>query len=309
MTDPAYNWKIMGHNKQLRALEQDLKNGTLPHAYLFAGPPHIGKYTLARRLAAMLQCEKNGCGACGVCINIEKNYHSDTIELNDDGETIKIETMRNTLARLATTTPGKYKIFLVKNIERMTLEAANALLKTLEEPGSRVLFLFTSSAPEDLLPTIISRLRMMKFQSVLPGEIVKFLQEKYPFEPAEKLRTIVDLSYGLPGRAVHFAEHQEDFLAVQELFAKVRTILLQGDIVDKFSLVAAVTQDEKLFAEFFDIFLLALRYTMLDEAERGGSPEKIHNTLNVIKQTQQSLRLQKRNVNARLLFEHLMLQT
>ncbi len=309
MTDFTYNWGIMGHKKQLRALEQDLKNGTLPHAYLFTGPPHIGKHTLAKRLATMLQCEKNGCGICGICINIEKNYHQDTIELADDGETIKIETMRNTLARLATTTPGKYKIFLVQNIERMTLEAANALLKTLEEPGSRVLFLFTSSAPEDLLPTVISRLRMMKFQSVLPAEILKFLQEKYPFEPAEKLQTIADLSYGLPGRAVLFTENQEDFLAVRELFGKVRTILQQGDIVDKFSLVATVTQDEKLFTEFFDIFLLALRYTMLDEAEHGGSPEKIHNTLNVIKQTQQSLRLQKRNVNARLLFEHLMLQT
>ncbi len=318
MGQQNYNWKILGHEKQLRALEQDLAGGNLPHAYLFAGPSQIGKYTLARRLAQILQCEAGagqapGCGTCGVCINIEKSYHADTLEIADNGETIKIETMRNTLARMATTSPAKYKILLIENIERMTQESANALLKTLEEPGSQVVFLFTTNHLEDVLQTVLSRIRLVKFNSNGPEEILQFLKEKHPLEPEDKLKTVTDFSFGLAGRAIFFVEHPEDFEKVQVLFERVRNVLERGDIVEKFALVAEVTQDEKLFSEFFDIFLLALRYTMLQEAELNGAEsatsEKLQRTVSVLLQAQESVRLQKRNVNVRLLFEHLMLQT
>ena len=105
---------------------------------------------------------------------------------------------------------------------------------------------------------------------------------------------------------------EEDFQQVRDLFERVRNVLKRNDVVEKFALVHEVTQGEnaeKLFGEFFDIFLLALRYTMIAGAEEGESPQKLQSTINVIRQTQESVRLQKRNVNARLLFEHLMRQT
>lgn len=309
MADQKYNWGIAGHGRQLAVLEHDIAAGNLPHAYLFAGAGHIGKYSLARRLAKVLQCENNGCDDCGVCLNIEKGYHSDTLEIVDDGETIKIETMRGILAKLATTTPGKYKIFLVQNIERMTPEAANALLKTLEEPGSAVLFLFTTSQLEDVLPTILSRLRVLKFSALTPTEIVNHLKEKHPRESAEKIQAVTDLAFGLPGRAIAFLEDEKLFDQTRALFERVGKILKNGNIVEKFALVDEVTKDEKLLGEFFDIFLLALRYTMLEEAERGDRPQKLQQTISALQQAQDAVRLQKRNVNARLLFEHLMLQT
>lgn len=309
MTEKVYNWGVAGHQKQLSVLAKDLNGGSLPHAYLFAGPLHIGKYTLAKRLTKVLQCDSLGCDTCQVCLNISRGYHSETIEVNDDGETIKIEPMRVILSKLATTTPGKYKILLVKNIERMTPEAANALLKTLEEPPSQVLFLFTASRAEDVLPTILSRVRTLKFKNLLPAEVLEFLREKYPLEAPEKLQEVTDLSFGLPGRAVRFMEQEETFTQVKALFERVRNVLAGGDVTDKFSLVAEVTQDEEMFGEFFDIFLLALRYTMHDAAEQGCSSEKLRRTIAAVRQTQEALRLQKRNVNARLLFEHLMLQT
>ncbi len=309
MANLNYNWGITGHSKQLLSFENDVASGNLAHAYLLTGPAHVGKYTLAGRLAAVLQCDAHGCGSCGTCINIAKGYHPDTIEMNDNGETIKIEPMRETLARLSTTAPGNYKIFLVQNIDRMTSEAANALLKTLEEPPSKVLFLFTSSRPENILSTILSRLRVVKFKTLNQDEIAELLQKKYPLEARDKLQKAAEFSFGLPGRAVFFMENEEAFSRVQGLFERVRQVLSEGGIAEKFALVDEVTRDEELFGEFFDIFLLALRYTMLDEAQNGASAQKLQRTIDTLLQTQKALHLQKRNVNSRLLFEHLMLQT
>lgn len=304
-----YNWNIFGHEKQLEALERDLVSGNLPHAYLLAGPPKIGKYTVAGRLAKILQCDQRGCGECPVCINISKGYHPDTFEMTDDGETIKIEPMREMLKKLAMTTPGNHKVLLIKNIERMTPEAANALLKTLEEPGSSVMFLFTTSEPESVLATVLSRVRLLKFQSISPAKILEYLQVRSPLEAPEKLSRIADLSFGLPGRAIRFIEDPELFQSSIETLERIRTILKKNDLVEKFSLVSDVVQEDASLQEFFDIFLLAVRYTMLEEAEKGASSPRLQRTLAAVLQAQEVIRLQKRNINARLLFENLMLLT
>ncbi len=304
-----YNWNIFGHEKQLASLERDLVSGNLPHAYLFAGPPKIGKYTLAGRLAKILQCDQHGCGECQVCINISKGYHPDTFEMTDDGETIKIEPMRDVLKKLATTTPGNHKILLIKNIERMTPEAANALLKTLEEPGSSVVFLFTTSQPESVLATVLSRVRLLKFQSISTAKILEYLKDRHPLEVPEKLSQIADLSFGLPGRALRFMEDPELLQSSTAMLERIRTILRKNDLVEKFSLVSDAVQEDEALQEFFDIFLLAVRYTMLEEAEKGTSTQRLQRTLGAVLQAQEVIRLQKRNINARLLFENLMLLT
>jgi hypothetical protein len=150
---------------------------------------------------------------------------------------------------------------------------------------------------------------VIKFKTLTTAETLRLLQEKYPLVPAERIQEAANLAFGLPGRAIRFMEDETAFQRVLDLFERVRNVLKSGDIVTKFSLVAEVTQDDELFREFFDIFLLALRYTMLDEADRGESPQKLRNTVATLLQAQKALHLQKRNINARLLFEYLMLQT
>jgi DNA polymerase-3 subunit delta' len=267
-----------------------------------------------------------GCGKCPVCINIEKGYHQDTLEMPDNGETVKIEPMREILAKLATTSAGNYKVLLVENIERMTPETANALLKTLEEPPSQVIFLLTTAHVEDILQTVLSRVRLLKFRTLPDEKIAALLHQKFPFESEEKIQALVNFAFGLPGRALFFAGNEKLLAQAQALFEQVRDVLRRNDTVEKFALVSSVVDNEELFADFFDIFLLALRYRMMDEMTELGemtksecqmtneaagpaaSPEKLQRTVNVILQTLEALRLQKRNVNARLLFENLMLQ-
>jgi len=341
MSGFIYNWEIAGHQKVLKEIEKDLLSGNVSHAYLFAGPPHVGKMTLARKLAKILQCEEQGndadgfllrgCGKCQICSNIAKGYHPDTIELLDDSENLKIDPMREILARLSTTANGNYKILLVQNIERMTPETANILLKTLEEPPSQVIFLFTTSNLEDVLLTVLSRVRLLKLSSLSPADLMGFLQKKFPAVDQEKIQEIMDLSFGMPGRAVHFCEDEEYFEEVKGLLEKVLKVLQHGDIVEKFTLINEATQapktdsDKKFEHEFFDVFLLALRYTMLEElrnyesemkhgaerreVEMKSSRQKLLRTLDALRRSQDAVRLQKRNVNARLLFENIILNT
>ena len=168
-----FSSNIIGHRKQLFSLENDLSSGALDHAYLFSGPAHIGKMMVAREFAKILQCPNNACGVCPICIQIEKGYQPDTIEIADDGESLKVEFLRGILKRMNTTTVGKYKILIIQNIERMNAESANTMLKILEDPPQNVVFLLTTSRVEELLPTIqvqrpiqllIQRQRMLRLR-------------------------------------------------------------------------------------------------------------------------------------------------
>ncbi len=308
MAHNMINWNIVGHSKEITRILEDLSGGNFPQAYLFAGAAQLGKYTLAKRLAATLQCENDNCNACAVCVNIERGYHPETIEMVDDSESLKIETVRDLIVKLSTTTTAKYKILLVQNIERMTIEAANALLKILEEPPSQVIFLLTTSHVEEILPTIISRVRLMKFHPLSVSRIFEYLKEKYPHVNEEKLQAVADFSFGLPGRAIHFIDHEEDLLRAKTLFQKAKTALSMESVADKFHLIAEITKAEDMNDAFLDVILLALRYTMLEQAEMGHLV-RLPKTIRSLLLAQDGLRLQKRNVNARLLLEHLMLQT
>ena len=132
-----YDWNIIGHKKQLEMLESDIESGSLAHAYLLCGPGHVGKYTVAKKLASILQCENNFCGKCPTCIQIRKGQHLDTMEFENNREALKINQIREVIARCNMSSQSKYKIIILQSIGRMTTEAGNALLKTLEEPPEK----------------------------------------------------------------------------------------------------------------------------------------------------------------------------
>ena len=141
----------------------------LAHAYLFVGPVESGKTSTAIALAQMLNCEsdeqKRFCGECASCRKIAKGNHPDIIILRADvGETIKIEEVRMFIQRSGLRAfEAKWKFFLIRNAERLTKDAANALLKTLEEPNRQTLMILTTSVPELCLDTIKSRCQVVHF--------------------------------------------------------------------------------------------------------------------------------------------------
>ncbi len=171
--------EILDHQRVLDVLAQALESDRMHHAYLFTGPPGIGKFTVAHALAAVLNCENrragsfaHDCGNCSTCRRISERQHPDVFFIEPPKKIIKIEQIRQ-LQKASISAPyeGRFRVVLIDDAHTMSEEAANALLKTLEEPPERMLLTLITDQPHRLLDTIISRCQRMRF-GALDEEIV-----------------------------------------------------------------------------------------------------------------------------------------
>jgi len=142
-------WQVVGHEETVALLDRSLRNGRLAHAYLFVGPRHVGKMRLAIELAKALNChhEERPCGVCTQCERIEGLKHADVQVIGVDGTTeIGIDQMRE-MQHCASLKPfeGRHRVFIIDGVEHLSREAANCLLKTLEEPPADVQLVLLST--------------------------------------------------------------------------------------------------------------------------------------------------------------------
>lgn len=163
------------------SLKKIINSGTIPHAFLFAGPKGTGKTSAARILAKIVNCEKLGkggvpCDKCEQCTSITKGTNLDVIEM-DAASHRGIDDVR-TLRDAVKLSPsgGKKKIYIIDEAHMLTTEASNALLKTLEEPPDHVIFILATTNPEKLIDTICSRTTFITFRKASIGEIVNALK-------------------------------------------------------------------------------------------------------------------------------------
>src|SRR3989344_2502969 len=139
------------------SLEMALKKEEVPHAWLFAGRRGTGKTSAARILAKNLNCEKGGCGKCEICREVADGSYPDVVEI-DAASNRGIDEIR-TLREQVALAPmrGRYKVYIIDEVHMLTTEAANALLKTLEEPPAHVVFVLCTTEMEKLPETVVSR--------------------------------------------------------------------------------------------------------------------------------------------------------
>ncbi|RPI28497.1 MAG: DNA polymerase III subunit delta' [Acidobacteria bacterium] len=185
-------------NEQLLGL---LRRNPLPPAAIFSGPDGIGKRSAALALAALVNCRQptsnDICGSCSSCVKAEAGNHPDITLFVPENNHIKIDAMRE-LSREAHYRPfeGRAKVFVVDQAEKMTEEAANSLLKTLEEPPSTSHLILVTAFPQRLLSTIRSRCQTFSFRSLTRGEISSCLEKTDQREASELRAAFADGSIG-----------------------------------------------------------------------------------------------------------------
>jgi DNA polymerase-3 subunit delta' len=204
---------ILGQDRALSQLRLAVSDGRLSQAYCFFGPPGVGKHATALALAQAANCMAGpsrtrgaaGADACGTCIACQKvaaGLHPDVTEVRPEGKTvITIEQVREMTARAALRAyEGKTKIFILDPAELMQEPAANAILKTLEEPPGASLFILVTAAPSALLPTIVSRCQSVRFDPLGEGALRDILV-RHGRTP-EEAAAIAALASGSAGRAL-----------------------------------------------------------------------------------------------------------
>lgn len=198
---------IRGHSRALRLLSRAMSTGRLAHAYLFSGPDGVGKATVAGEMAACLLCtEKRGlepCGRCPGCRQYRSGNHPDFLHVRPDGVSIKIDRIRSLKKQLAFSPfAGGIRVVLIEEAQTMRREAANSLLKLLEEPPPDNLFLLVASDAEPLLPTIASRCQEVAFAPLSYPAAAEIIGIHAPELDGRECLALAQLSGGCPGRAL-----------------------------------------------------------------------------------------------------------
>lgn len=212
-SDPAPGqWPITGHEATVALLHHSMDAGRIAHAYLFTGPPAIGKFALAGAFARALNCADAAapCGHCRTCRLIAQNRHPDVrvVQMPDDKREIGIDQIRTVLHE-ASLKPyeATWKIYIVRDAEAMSEEAANCLLKTLEEPPPQVVLLLTAPTPEALLPTLVSRCQPVPMHPLPISQIEAALQAQYGCD-RQRAGLLARLSGGRVGWAIQAVADQ-----------------------------------------------------------------------------------------------------
>jgi DNA polymerase-3 subunit delta' len=326
-------WDIVGHDHAIHTLRRALASQRVRHAYLFTGPEHIGKTLLARRFAQTLLCTGgpdpseaplNPCQTCLSCRKVLHNNHPDVhyIARARDRQFILIDQVRELQSdAVRKTLEGRRNVFIIEGMHEMNLQAANCLLKTLEEPVPDVVLLLTAPDPGLLLPTILSRVQQIPLHLLTSEQIRQALLERWQV-PAEDAALISALAAGRMGWAVQAVEQKDVLLDRQEQLETLARVPAL-DRVQRFDLAQKLSADGDKMRSALELWLLWWRdllltanhcpnlvvnvdmRTLLQKQATRITPSE---SLRMIRSILRTLEALDQNVNARMALEVLMLE-
>jgi len=268
-------WQTAGQDRIIEFLRDSIARSSLAHAYLLVGPPHVGKMTLALDLASALNCGEGAapCGACRACQRIQQGKYPDVImidkyagrDLKDRRKAteISIDTVRELLQRGSSLPPyeGNYKVFIIDDADLMSAEAANCLLKTLEEPPQHVIILLLTAQEHALLPTVVSRCQRFELKPVAVAEIENRLSKFNGLDPV-KIKLLSRLSGGCLGWAIT-ALNDDSYLQNRDLRLGDFSSLLTRSWSDRLLYIQQLPSDRNNAEEVIKLWLSWCRDVML----------------------------------------------
>lgn len=287
---------FLGNQKVTNLLKKSLGSGNISHAYIFSGPEHVGKFTLAKMFALHLiegsnlglEMEKTSKDALLDLITImpEITEKNGVAKQRD----IPIESIRDAQKSLSLFPyHGKYKILIIDDAHKLNVAAQNALLKILEEPNPTTIIMLVTSNEDKILPTVKSRCQMINFGLVDDAEMLEFFPQN-----------LVSLSAGRPGLAKIMGENEDEVVFRSEAVGNLNKII-SGSLNERFSLAEQLSKDVSKTSDMLNCWLWEMRKKALvsEDSERKNvyaGMEKIQKSLETLKNT---------NANGRLVLETL----
>lgn len=324
-----YTFKeFVGNEQIIRNLQNSIINNKLSHAYIINGSSGCGKKLLANTFAKTLQCETNAKDACCNCISckvFDSSNHPDIIYVKSTNiKSIGVEDIRQQVVNIAHIKPYKYKykIFIIEDADKMTVQAQNSILKTIEEAPSYAIFLLLSNKINNFLPTIISRCVILKIKPLSTDTISDYIT--YNLSVDTSLAKIYSaFAQGSIGKAI-LISNSEEFINIRNKAIEYIIELKNKDIVQIFELVNEIEAYKSDIDSILDIFYIFYRdilmaknsdtkkyilqtdkMDIIQQEYNNLSYDSIFKILDIIEATRQKLRF---NANFQLALEVMFLK-
>jgi DNA polymerase III subunit delta' len=328
------NWGLSGHEWAVQMLKQHITNDSIRHAYLFSGAPGLGRRTLALRLAQALNCPKpvapaEACGKCKTCEQIERMQYADlaVIQAEKEGGILKVEQVR-ALRQSLILKPyqGNYRVAIFLRFQEANANAANALLKTLEEAPAQAVLILTADTPEQLLPTIVSRCEVLRLRPLPVERVEESLMEHGADQTSARL--LAHISGGRPGYAMRLMQDPATLKFRAQRLEDLQG-LLKSTRRGRFAYAEKLTDRKKKEAEaeahfrgtlllwlsfWRDVMLCAsgakaplINVDYTAEIERLADRLSLEEARRQVRAAEEAIEKLERNVNPRLLVEVLLL--
>lgn len=267
---------IIGQEQIKKHLQESIKQGNLSHAYIINGETGSGRRLLASALTKTLLCENrteegDACGKCKSCLQADSNNHPDIRFITHEKASIGIDDIREQLINDITIKPysSEHKVYIIPDANKMTEQAQNALLKTIEEPPEYATILLLTENSENLLQTISSRCITLNTQPLTQEEITQYLIQNLQMEP-EQAKIAAGFCQGNVGKAIHFAS-SDDFQEMKEDTLRLLKRIDTMDVSDIMSIIKNLSQQKGRINEYLDLMLLWYRDVLMFKVTKDAN--------------------------------------
>lgn len=267
---------IIGQESIKKHLQTAIKAGNLSHAYIINGEYGSGRQTIASALAKTIQCQSktddtDACGVCTSCKQAESHNHPDIKYITHDKTSISVNDIREQLNNDISIKPysSEYKIYIIPDANKMTEQAQNALLKTIEEPPVYAIIILLTENCDSLLPTIRSRCVTLTMNPVEKDKICTYLENKFQLEP-EQAQIAANYCQGNIGKAIRFAS-SSDFIEMKNQVLKLLKNLDSMDIASIIDTIKEFSTHKNDINDYLDLMLLWYRDVLMFKVTKDAN--------------------------------------